>query len=177
MSLCHLPTKNSFGSAEACVILNEDLNESGNDSYRSEFNDKEDLEAMQKLWDNETGFIHSKLTVVVTVNHDAVKMIMEGREENSTGLVELSRKMLKEEICTDLENLCRDGEIVKCHRAVLGTRSSVFQAMFQAEEMNEAKTRKLEMEEMSEQSVRAFLRWLYWNDKFGCGGGAAYRGG
>ncbi len=76
----------------------------------------------------------------------------------------MTRKMLEEEICTDLEIRCGDGKIVKGHRAVLGGRSKVFHAMFQAEGMEEAKTGKLEMEDMSEQGVKAFLRWVYWKD-------------
>lgn len=93
-------------------------------------------------------------------------MEMEEKERKITEVEDMNRRMLMEEICTDLEIRCGgDGKIVKGHRAVLGGRSNVFKAMFQSEEMEEAKTGKLEMEEMSEQGVRALLRWIYWGDE------------
>lgn len=56
------------------------------------------------------------------------------------------------------------GNPVKCHQSFLMANSPVFLAMFQTE-MKEAKSCEIEIQEMNEEVVRAFLAYLYYRDE------------
>lgn len=78
--------------------------------------------------------------------------------------LECLNKMLSEEILPDLTIVTENGSEIKAHRSVLAARSSVFRAMFQSG-MLEAQTGILELEGMSEQSVRALREFLYVSER------------
>ncbi len=68
--------------------------------------------------------------------------------------------MLKDEVSCDVTIIPKNQVPIKCHKSFLCAHSTVLDAMFQTQ-MKESKTSTVEMPDMSEQSVRAFLEYLY----------------
>ncbi len=72
----------------------------------------------------------------------------------------INRKMLKDEVACDVTIIPNNQVPIKCHKNFLCAHSTVLDVMFQTQ-MKESKTSTVEMPDMSEQSVRAFLEYLY----------------
>lgn len=78
---------------------------------------------------------------------------------------QLNKTILKDELGCDAVIIPGNGgNPVKCHRSFLMGNSLVFRAMFE-NDMEEAKKGEIEMPEMSEGGVRAFLAYLYYRDE------------
>lgn len=84
---------------------------------------------------------------------------LEGLPENQS----IFKKMLTEEMASDLTIVAANGVKIKCHRCFLIAQSPVMAAMFESD-MKEAATNTIEMPEIQEASLRAFLRYLYYGD-------------
>ena len=61
---------------------------------------------------------------------------------------------------TDVEIKLDDGTVLKSHRGVLSARSSVFKGMFLSE-MEEAKTGRVNIRDVSAPAFKAFLSFIY----------------
>lgn len=75
----------------------------------------------------------------------------------------INERILKEEVGADLMIVAGNGVKVKCHKIFLMVRSPVFKARFKGD-TEEVTISTLEMGDMTEASVRAFLAYLYYSD-------------
>ena len=71
--------------------------------------------------------------------------------------------MFEEEKFTDFELRCRDGDILKCHKFVLVSRSPVFHAML-SNDMKEAKQGFAEVPDFDSDVMKEVLRYMYCNN-------------
>lgn len=81
-------------------------------------------------------------------------------QEKVASTANLNERILKEGIAADMCIVAGNRVHIKCHKAFLVAHSVVFSAKLETE----AVTGILEMSEMTEQSVRAFLMYLYYSD-------------
>ncbi|ODM93550.1 BTB/POZ domain-containing protein [Orchesella cincta] len=77
--------------------------------------------------------------------------------------VHLEKKMLEEQLHADFSLIAENGSKIRCHKAILASRSPVFDRML-ANDMVETAKSTCEMEGMSESGVNAFLKYIYYFD-------------
>lgn len=77
----------------------------------------------------------------------------------------INKKLLDTGLLSDAIIVTENGSEIKCHRNILSAHSPVFETMFQTD-MKESKTGILNLPEMSEETARAFVEYLYsWETK------------
>lgn len=94
-------------------------------------------------------------TIIITVT-----LPDHGHDTSIQDVLCINRKMLKDEVACDVSIIPKNGAAIKCHKNFLCAHSAVLEAMFQTK-MKESKTNTVEMPDMTEESVRAFLQYLY----------------
>lgn len=72
----------------------------------------------------------------------------------------INREMLMEEISTDLTITAGNGAVIRCHKIFLAAHSPVLRIMFESN-LEETKTNNIDMSDLTEEGVRAFLSYLY----------------
>lgn len=117
------------------------------------------FDTLKNQFRNEDSQLGGSISIGVIVDQSSLKC------DNCADKFEVFKKMLEEEVCTDAVIIAKDGVQVKCHKGMLGAQSSVLKTMMQQTKMKEANTGIVEMLDMGEDSVRAFLAYLYhWDD-------------
>ncbi len=113
--------------------------------------------AVSSICDYKKGKLFAMVTVSMTISKFDLDRI------RSPSII--NRSIFTEELGSDTGIIPGNGgNPVKCHRSFLMANSPVFRAMFQTD-MNEAKSCKVEIQEMNEDVVRAFLAYLYYRDE------------
>lgn len=98
-----------------------------------------------------SGIITGKITIIASIN------------EQSTAVPDgmcITRKILEQELSSDLIIISKGGNRINCHKAFLVAHSPAFEGMFRAG-MQEAQTNTIELLDMNEKAVKAMLAYLY----------------
>lgn len=97
--------------------------------------------------------------VTIAVMLDGTGAVAALANNKATGKPSFNDRTLNDEVDAEATILARYGVKIKCCKNLLMVRSRVFKAMFESH-MAEAATSAIEMSEMTEESVRAFLAYL-----------------
>ncbi|CAL8108259.1 unnamed protein product [Orchesella dallaii] len=96
----------------------------------------------------------------VTMEFVACEADLLGIERPS--LMQVEKRMLEEQLHADFTLVADDGTGIRCHKAILASRSPVFQRML-ATDMTETKNDSCQMR-MSKNGVNALLKYIYYLD-------------
>lgn len=114
-------------------------------------------DATWNAWKRRDIIVHANATISVNVcDPDPMEVL-------ALHVKGFNEQILKQEVATDVTITSVNGAKVKCHKSFLTVRSPVFKAMFESD-MEEKITSNVEMVEMTEVGVRAFLAYLYYMD-------------
>lgn len=69
-------------------------------------------------------------------------------------------KMYEKQLFTDFQLKMNDGQVLKAHKSVLASRSSVFEQML-VTNMKESELSKIEIEDFDSEVMKHVLQWLY----------------
>ncbi|CAM6093138.1 unnamed protein product [Calypogeia fissa] len=89
---------------------------------------------------------------------------LEANEEEASEKLEFLESIVqafRDEIHADVDLVTNDGLSLKAHRVVMATKSPVFKAMFEADQMKEPHTGAVHIQELSHDQLKYLLEFLY----------------
>jgi speckle-type POZ protein len=94
-------------------------------------------------------------------SHYQIQLAIKIPRKTSSTWVQDVQTLFSNQDFHDLTIVCREGEKLKCHKAILAARSKVFCAMFNMVESSENQTGVVKVDDINGKTMKSLLKYIY----------------